>query len=508
MSEFAARYEARLELVDRLRAAHATLAAAQADKIRLETELYHLRRSEELEFGINPAFAGESVATEIAVTLKCSQRQADHDVNLGLALQHRFPHTREAFAAGQLEPAKVQIICAELDSVADEVVATLEPRIVQHALDIDPSRLKRTIRRWVLEVDSRAQIKRRKQAERDRDVTIFARDDGTAGIDATMTAEGGRALYHRLREMATGDVCGRDPRTLGQRRSDALAALADTGRLACQCGRPDCPRSDDLPEPRRALVHVGVSAETLLGIQDNPALLQGFGAIDAHLARRIARHARFVVLPEPPETGSTPTSSTEAADHLPATAEPELRYRPSRALAQRVRAFDAVCRAPGCTVPAALTDLDHCVPFDHSDPVRGGPTTEANLACRCRRHHRLKTDIDNGYVRWRIRQGAGRREEWVTPAGASMVSEPEGVEYLFPRERVAKVQELDPAEGSVMIENDFGCAAHLFELIRLTKASRWPDVERAWSTTLWKDVTRAVPGVEIGLGVPESAPPF
>ena len=40
---------------------------------------------------------------------------------------------------------------------------------------------------------------------------------------------------------------------------------------------------------------------------------------------------------------------------------------------------------PGCATAARFCDLDHVIPF----PV--GRTVLANLACLCRRHHRLKT---------------------------------------------------------------------------------------------------------------------
>lgn len=60
-------------------------------------------------------------------------------------------------------------------------------------------------------------------------------------------------------------------------------------------------------------------------------------------------------------------------------------YQPGRHLARTVRKRDLCCRFPGCATAARFCDLDHVIPF----PI--GLTLLHNLACLCRRHHRLKT---------------------------------------------------------------------------------------------------------------------
>ena len=60
-------------------------------------------------------------------------------------------------------------------------------------------------------------------------------------------------------------------------------------------------------------------------------------------------------------------------------------YQPDRHLVRTVRKRDLYCRFPGCVTAARIADLDHVIPF----PV--GRTVLTNLACLCRRHHRLKT---------------------------------------------------------------------------------------------------------------------
>ncbi|WP_181909885.1 DUF222 domain-containing protein, partial [Mycobacterium tuberculosis] len=63
----------------------------------------------------------------------------------------------------------------------------------------------------------------------------------TAALWGRLYATDAAMLDRRLTEMAHG-VCEDDPRTLAQRRADALGALAaGADHLACGCGKPDCP---------------------------------------------------------------------------------------------------------------------------------------------------------------------------------------------------------------------------------------------------------------------------
>lgn len=87
-------------------------------------------------------------------------------------------------------------------------------------------------------------------------------------------------------------------------------------------------------------------------------------------------------------------------------------YRPSDALAQRIRHRDRTCRHPGCDTPARRCDIDHVVPYSRRDPATGGWTVETNLHCLCRYHHDLKTlglwtpaMLTHGIVAWTSASG-------------------------------------------------------------------------------------------------------
>jgi hypothetical protein len=118
---------------------------------------------------------------------------------------------------------------------------------------------------------------------------------------------------------------------------------------------------------------VTVSLETLLGMDEEPADLDGHGPIPAPTARDLAFSSgstwrRLVTDP----------LSGQLLDYGRST------YRPPVGLRDFVRARDVTCRTPTCTRPASKSDLDHVISWP------AGSTSEANLQAKCDHDHRLK----------------------------------------------------------------------------------------------------------------------
>ena len=91
---------------------------------------------------------------------------------------------------------------------------------------------------WVDRYDPHALV-RTELSARGRHVDVVPTDGGTglAWIEGTLFSTDAAALDKRLDAMARS-VCQADPRTLEQRRADALGALAHGGdRLTCVRGR-------------------------------------------------------------------------------------------------------------------------------------------------------------------------------------------------------------------------------------------------------------------------------
>ncbi|WP_246855293.1 HNH endonuclease signature motif containing protein [Cellulomonas sp. Y8] len=171
--------------------------------------------------------------------------------------------------------------------------------------------------------------------------------------------------------------------------------------------RRGCTRCSGRPG---AEVRITIPASTLLGLDDQPAHLDGHGPIDAVQARALAIGGVWQRVVTDPLTARVLDVGRE-------------RYRPSAALAELVRARDGTCAAPGCRVPACACELDHTQEFhpqpggDPDAPL--GRTDADNLGPVCHRHHRLKTD--GGF---RLRQIEPGLYEWITPTGHRYLTRP------------------------------------------------------------------------------------
>jgi hypothetical protein len=139
-----------------------------------------------------------------------------------------------------------------------------------------------------------------------------------------------------------------------------------------------------------------VSADTLLGLDDEPADLAGYGSITAQTARRLAADASATWrrLLTDPDTGHLLDIGKDS-------------YRPPQRLRDFTIARDGVCCFPTCNQPGYCCEYEHIVEFG-----RGGETTRRGGALACRRHNLCK--IGTG---WRYRLDSDGVFIWTSDTG-------------------------------------------------------------------------------------------
>jgi hypothetical protein len=164
-----------------------------------------------------------------------------------------------------------------------------------------------------------------------------------------------------------------------------------------------------------------MSVYTLMGLDELPAELSGFGPLLADIARQVVVQRpdlqwRFSVYNEINDllvhgiTNARPAPTTGVSP----PGRRRTRRRPSAEVAAFVRARNRTCVAPGCRRPAKDCDLDHTVPWP-----AGGESEPDNLGPACVGHHQFKHSPGAQLVQ--INPGVFG---WQTPRGMQYLTKP------------------------------------------------------------------------------------
>jgi hypothetical protein len=343
--------------------------------------------------GLRPSERGEGLskyaADEIGLAAKWTTRYASSRLELAYALTERLPGTLKALERGDLDIRRAQALASVTAPVPVWVARAVEDAVLPEATGQNISELSRAARKQVAVLDPDGAAARHKERKKERRVEVHPEDDGMAELSATLTAPEAEQIYHTLDVYAKACKTPGDTRTADQRRADALCDLIVD------------PRHHTTTNGKGGVqVNVTVPASTLMGLDDQPADLAGYGPIPADLARELAAEGTWRRLLTDPLSGTL-------LDFGRTT------YRPPAGLADFVRARDQRCVFPGCSRAAKYCDLDHNDCYPH------GTTSACNLACVCKRHHKLKHETD-----WQLIRD-GDRFIWIAPTGLQYVRKPE-----------------------------------------------------------------------------------
>jgi hypothetical protein len=325
---------------------------------------------------------------EVACALTWTQNAAGKQLCFAYDLLTRLPAVHEAMRAGQIDYPKAWIF-VEVTKVVDDVdeARRIAGLVLPDAPTLTTGEIARKLRKLITTVDPDAAAKRAARSREGRRVQSGPDNQGTAyvnafGLPLAQTA----AAMERVDSFARAARNAGDQRTLEQLRADVFLQLLN-GTYA---GPP--------PQHRKGVVHVTVPLTTLMGIQDLPGDLAGWGPFCADLARQCA---------EQTATHGAAIRFTVHDDDGTVLATGSTRRRPPATMAARVRAHTTRCVAPGCGRAACHCELDHRERW-----TDGGVTVEENLYPLCKRHHRCK---DEGG--WQYRELQPNLYLWISPRG-------------------------------------------------------------------------------------------
>lgn len=408
------------ESLERVGAWERVIAWAQANQLRQIASFMHSAEVRTAALGASTSQAHDSAVAEVGLMLHISAGTAAARVGDAYSLCTRLPGTLAALEQGRITLAKARILDAETANLSPEHTMQVEQQMLCGARQQTPGQLRAATRRAVLTADPAAAQSRAEQARRERGVRMWPEPDGMATLSAYLPADDALGVFAVLDEHARQSGVPGDKRTLEARRGDALVDLVlnPTGRCSagtravrehtqtapvpnpvgyhCTCGQ--CRRGGGVD------IRVTIPYTALLGADDLPGELAGYGPIPAAVARDLAAKGTWRRILTDPASGRPVDYGTT-------------RYRPPAHLAGLVITRDQTCQFPGCRIPAHRCDIDHGVPYDPATDT--GPTSETNLGPKCRRHHQVKQTPG-----WSVIHHPDGCTTWTTPTGHQYHSQP------------------------------------------------------------------------------------
>ena len=377
----------------------------------------------------------ESEREDVATALRLSANTAQSRIDVARVLTNHLPATCQALASGDISPSHATLIARETSEAIKRGIPTedlihIENKALAHAEFHTPAQVGRKIRTLIAQFATESFEETVAIARDTRNVRMYPESDGMATVLALLPAEDAQTVMLAINSLIEKDAnwnlirtsnsntYGNTPEnsssllsginlngngastTNARSKSDALvdARSMDMKRadaLTVICGDLLARISEDhQPHRRPVTINITMDLPTALGLAENPAQLAGYGPIPASIARTLSADGKWRRFITDPVTGNLLDYGRET-------------YVPPQPLVDFLTARDRICRFPGCSQPARVTDIDHAIPWEE-----GGHTSPENLGLLCRRHHRMKTH--NG---WQLSSNDDGSCTWTSPHG-------------------------------------------------------------------------------------------
>ncbi|WAJ32254.1 DUF222 domain-containing protein [Arthrobacter sp. FX8] len=371
-----------------------------------------------------PVVAQEmAVAAEIGCVLALGPRAAASFLATSHALTSSLPRTLEALQSGTLSWQHAIVLADETASLDAAGAAALEAHFLPpdtpdpDALppargcpvgELPAHRFRVKARTWRERHHAESMEKRHARGVAERRVEFRADRDGMAWLGAYLPADQAQAGWNRLTVAARGLQGPAEDRTMPQLRADnftaAILGSGDTrGGSTSGSGTSAASGTGHQPPSVRAEVLVTVPVFALMGLTDEPAMLDGYGPVPASMARRLVADgaASFYRVLVDPRDGAPLEIGRKS-------------YRVPRAMRAWLRMRDGKCPFPGCSNTSLDTEADHLLAWHH-----GGTTGISNLGQPCPKHHRLRHTTG-----WKPTPASTNEPPgWTSPTGRHYTSE-------------------------------------------------------------------------------------
>jgi hypothetical protein len=322
--------------LERMRATEELTAALAALRALDEVDYAAAERQVQRDAGVAEERVGAGIANQVAQARRISPGKARRELGWATVLTTELPHTFALLQAGRISEWRAMLVARETVFLSRAHREQVDRELAQKLESLGDRRVEAETRRIGYRLDPAGFVARSRAAENDRCVSLRPAPDAMARLTAFLPVAQGVACYAALRQAADTARAAGEPRSRGQVMADTLVE-----RVAGQATAEAVPVE----------LHVVLDVDTLLGVGDEPAHVDGYGPVPAPtvrgwvtrsdapvwLRRLFRRHGRLIAM-ESNRRCFTP------------------------AQAQFIRLRDQVCQTPWCEAP--IRHIDHMTPAE------------------------------------------------------------------------------------------------------------------------------------------------
>ncbi|HSE07934.1 MAG TPA: DUF222 domain-containing protein [Nocardioidaceae bacterium] len=382
----------RIDLIAELEKLKGAAAAAQA---RLTAAFDASQRTQQADQGVHTKKQGLGVAGQVALARRDSPNKGARHLGLAKALVHEMPHTLRALTAGRISEWRATILVRETAVLSAEHRSSVDAALADRIAHLGDAGVKREAMKLAYQLDPASVLRRNRRAYEERRVSIRPAPDTMSYVTGLLPVAQGVAVHAALTKHADALRATGDQRSRGQIMADTFVE-----RLTGQA------RAGDVPVE----VQLVMTDRTLLGGDDTPARVVGYGPIPAALGRALIR------------AGSAGEQARVWVRRLftnPVSGDLIAMDSRRREFPVGLRRFfvirDEVCRTPWCDAP--IRHADHLV-----RAADGGATSADNGQGLCEACNQAKEAP--GWQTSATRAGPGHAVTVRTPTGHSYMSTP------------------------------------------------------------------------------------
>jgi hypothetical protein len=228
-------------------AARRLASRAQAAELAAVAQISSRAAAADRRIGVagdgRPARVGRDALGQVGLALMLTDYDTAEWADLAVTLSWRLPATGAALAAGRIDLRRARLITAATAVLSQDAARAVEAAVLPGAGGQTAAQLRKRLRHAVIAADPGAAERRRQNAERHAQVSLYGDDDGTAILTGTgLPAVEAAAAMARITAIARAMKAAGQDGTLDLHRARALIGLL-LGTL------PYIPPPGSTPEP-------------------------------------------------------------------------------------------------------------------------------------------------------------------------------------------------------------------------------------------------------------------